>query len=114
MATNSNQKSTTGKRKANSKRKLILFGVEILVIAVMLVALYLVTQMTSDTDGPKVTVLEPEKLEIKQEVVENESMKGYKNIALFGVDATEEDELYKGSRSDSIMIASINMDTGDI
>lgn len=119
MATNSNHKSTTGrqgatKKKAGSKRKLILFGVEILVIAVMLLALYLVTQMTSDTDGPKVTVLEPEKLEIKQEVVENESMSGYKNIALFGVDATEEDELYKGSRSDSIMIASINMDTGDI
>ncbi|MBQ7926981.1 MAG: LCP family protein [Lachnospiraceae bacterium] len=119
MATNSNHRSTTGrqntaKKKAGSKRKLIIFAVEILVIAVMILALYLVTQMTSDTDGPKVTVLEPEKLEIKQEVVENESMQGYKNIALFGVDATEEDELYKGSRSDSIMIASINMDTGDI
>lgn len=119
MATNSNHRSTTGrqstaKKKAGSKRKLIIFAVEIVVIAVMILALYLVTQMTSDTDGPKVTVLEPEKLEIKQEVVDNESMSGYKNIALFGVDATEEDELYKGSRSDSIMIASINMDTGDI
>ena len=41
-------------------------------------------------------------------------MKGYMNIALFGVDATKESQLYKGSRSDSIMIASINMDTGDI
>ncbi len=119
MATNSNHRSTTGRqsaarKKASSKRKLIIFAVEILVIAVMILALYLVTQVTSDTDGPKVTVLEPEKLEIKQEVVENESMQGYKNIALFGVDATEDDELYKGSRSDSIMIASINMDTGDI
>ncbi len=119
MATNSNQRSTSGKgnaarRQANNKKKLIVFAVEILVIVVMILALYLVTQMTGDTEGPKVTVLEPEKLEIKQEVAENESMKGYKNIALFGVDATEDDELYKGSRSDSIMIASINMDTGDI
>ena len=30
------------------------------------------------------------------------------------MDATKESLLYKGSRSDSIMIASINMDTGDI
>ena len=41
-------------------------------------------------------------------------MKGYMNVALFGVDAETESQLYKGSRSDSIMIASINMDTGDI
>ena len=41
-------------------------------------------------------------------------MKGYMNIALFGVDATKDSQLYKGSRSDSTMIASINMDTGDI
>ena len=41
-------------------------------------------------------------------------MKGYMNIALFGVDATKESQLYKGSRSDSVMIASVNMDTGDI
>ena len=36
------------------------------------------------------------------------------NIALFGVDATTKNGLYKGSRSDCTMIASINMDTGDI
>ncbi len=119
MATNSNQRSTKGKgsaaqKQAQSKKKLIIFAVEILVIVVMILALYLISQMTGGTEGPKVTVLEPEKLEIKQEVAENETMKGYKNIALFGVDATKENELYKGSRSDSIMIASINMDTGDI
>lgn len=119
MATKPNNRSTTGrqtaaKQQAKSKKKMIIFAVEILVIAIMILALYLVTKMTSNTEGPKVTVLEPEKLEIQQEVAENETMKGYKNIALFGVDATEEDELYKGSRSDSIMIASINMDTGDI
>lgn len=118
MATNSNRKSTAGRavavQKNKSKRKVIIFVIEILVIAVMLIALYLVTNMTKNTEGPKVTVLEPEKLEINQQVAENETMKGYKNIALFGVDATEDDELYKGSRSDSIMIASINLDTGDI
>ena len=41
-------------------------------------------------------------------------MKGYWNVALFGVDATKPDQLYKNSRSDSIMIASINLDNGEV
>ena len=40
-------------------------------------------------------------------------MKGYTNIALFGVDARD-GELTKNTRSDSIIIASINNDTGEI
>ena len=56
-------------------------------------------------EGPKVTVLETEELQIPEEVQQDETMKGYMNIALFGVDATKESLLYKGSRSDSIMIA---------
>ena len=53
--------------------------------------------------------------EIQQAKDEGEStMLGYMNIALFGVDATNEKQIEKNSRSDSIMVASINMDTGDI
>ncbi|MCR5502262.1 MAG: LCP family protein [Lachnospiraceae bacterium] len=40
------------------------------------------------------------------------AMKGYRNIALFGVDSRE-GALTKNTRSDTIMIASINMDTGE-
>ena len=39
-------------------------------------------------------------------------LQGYRNIALFGVDSTE-GALTKNTRSDTIMIASINLDTGD-
>ena len=39
-------------------------------------------------------------------------MKGYRNIALFGVDSTT-GALTKNTRSDTIMIASINQDTGE-
>ena len=46
-------------------------------------------------------------------VAENVTLKGYKNIALFGVDSRE-GSLGKGTRSDTIIIASINNDTGDI
>jgi len=118
MADNGNQRSTTRKmsakqREAKKRRKIIFFVLEVIVILAMLLVLYLVMTKTNE-EGPKITVLEPENLEISEEVTENESMKGYMNVALFGVDARNTSQLYKGSRSDSIMIASVNMDTGDI
>ncbi len=77
--------------------------------------------------------LDEKKLEIPEEVKENETMNGYMNVALFGVDISREKKndsgqtvdllpagdlrrsgLLKGFRSDTMMIASINMDTGDI
>ena len=115
------QRKTTGapakkvsakQREAKKKKKVVIFAIELIIILVMLAVLYLVMHKTSE--GPKVTYLEPDKLEIHEEVQENVTMKGYMNVALFGVDAQTESQLYKGSRSDSIMIASINMDTGDI
>lgn len=101
-----------GSKKKNSKKKLIIFAVELVIILVMVAVLYLV--MTKTSTGPKVTYLEPEELEIHEEVQENETMQGYLNVALFGVDAETDKQVEGGSRSDSIMIASINMDTGDI
>ncbi|MBQ4536160.1 MAG: LCP family protein [Lachnospiraceae bacterium] len=126
MATNSNQRSTGGtskrrltaqEREAKKKRKIIIFAIEIVVILAMIAILYVVMTKTN-SDGPSYTVLEPEQLAIPEEVQkekeEGGAMTGYMNIALFGVDATKDSELYKGSRSDSMMIASINLETGDI
>lgn len=110
---NGQKRMSAKQREAKKRRKVIIFGIEIVVILVMVAVLYLVMTHTSN-EGPKVTVLETEELKIPEEVQQEETMKGYMNIALFGVDATKESQLYKGSRSDSIMIASINMDTGDI
>lgn len=108
----STKKMSAKQREARKKKKVVIFAIELIIILVMVAVLYLVMNKTSE--GPKVTVLEPDKLEIHEEVQENVTMKGYMNVALFGVDAETESQLYKGSRSDSIMIASINMDTGDI
>lgn len=49
-------------------------------------------------------------VEITEGVEEN--LKGYRNIALFGIDARE--DTYEGSRSDCIIIASINEETKNI
>ncbi len=123
MAVNSNQKRPSGgarrkmtakEYKAKKRKKMMIFGVELVVILAMVAVLYVVMTQDALAEGPKVTVLEPENLEIPEEVDEEITKKGYMNVALFGVDATTDSELYKGSRSDSIMVASINMDTGDI
>ncbi|MDO4438549.1 MAG: LCP family protein [Eubacteriales bacterium] len=47
-------------------------------------------------------------------VEKKKEMEGYWNIAIFGVDARGNTNLGKGLNSDVIMIASINMATGDI
>lgn len=66
------------------------------------------------------TVLDPGQLAIPSEIQQakeedpENKMRGYMNIALFGVDAKTDSQLLRGSRSDATMIASINMDTGDI
>ncbi|WP_300660903.1 LCP family protein [uncultured Acetatifactor sp.] len=112
------ERKGAAKRKgsARQKRKMVLFGFEIAVIMIMLGVLYLV--MNESSEGPKMAELDPQVLEIHEEIQllkeEGGTMQGYKNIALFGLDAESESQLYKSSHSDSIMIASVNMDTGDI
>ena len=75
-----------GKRRlSRSKTKLILFGIEIVIILIMLTVLYLV--MHKSSDGPKMAELDPQVLEIHENVQqlkeEGGTMQGYRNIALF-------------------------------
>lgn len=124
-----NTKRTAQAQGGKSKAKIIIFAVEVLLILIMLAVLYFV--VAKGNEGPKIAELNPENLGINEEVLENKVQQsggntsesapqegiaetGYMNIALFGVDATKESQLYKGSNSDTIMIASVNMDTGDI
>lgn len=103
-------------QKRKKKRRIIIFAIEIVIILIMLGVLYVV--MNVSDEGPKFTVIDPSEVvpsEVQQAKDEGESaMLGYMNIALFGVDATNEKQIEKNSRTDTIMIASINMDTGDI
>lgn len=103
-------------RKKRQKMKMILFAIELVIIMVMLAALYLIMNRTSE--GPKMVEMNPAELEIhenvQQQKEEGGTMYGYMNIALFGLDADRDSQLYKGSRSDTTMIASICLDTGEI
>lgn len=124
MAANSNYANRGAKKKGKQKVKIIIFLIEILIILAMLLVVWKVFETTDETEGPHMVTIEESDIIINSEVKENldnsqttsdtHKMKGYWNIALFGVDAIKTDQLYKGSRSDSMMIASINLDTGDI
>lgn len=92
---------------------------EFFVLLIAIGVLYVITTTTREIER---TNIDTEKIIINDEVVETKTekkkeevkvSKGYRNIALFGVDARDGD-LGKGTRSDTIMIASINLDTHEI
>lgn len=99
------------KKSKKTRTKILLFILEIFILLIMVVVLYgvLKVEKVGKVDLPEEEiVINPE----VEEKVETTSMKGYRNIALFGVDSTT-GALTKNTRSDTIMIASINLDTGE-
>lgn len=103
------------KKKKTSAGKIVLFAVEIVALIALLVLMLFVLRATDEEEGVEhISIVESEiKMEMPEEVKKNETMKGYRNIALFGVDSRKE-QLASGTRSDTIMIASINLDTKEV
>ena len=104
-----NKKAMSKKRKARKRSRIIMFTIEMVALVVLGVVLWAVLKQTTIQ---KINVNE-EDIVINDTVENNVAMKGYRNIALFGIDARD-DNLGKGNRSDTIMIASINLDTGEV
>ncbi len=103
-----------GAPKKRGKKWILLLIAELLVLAIVLVAYAGVKMMTKVEKVDSVEVEEQVQESISEEVkvsVEEGQMKGFRNIAFFGVDSTR-GALKDKTRSDSIMIASINQDTG--
>ena len=103
----------TPKQLQKKKRnKILLFVAEIFILLILLVVFWGVSQARKinfvSFDETDVVINE----EVK-EATETGAMKGYRNIALFGVDSRDK-QLDKATRTDVIMIASINQDTGDV
>ena len=104
----------TGRKKKNKRNAFILLGVEFAVLAILLFIIYtLFFKVKVDTVGKVNLDEEAIASSVNSGVEENQEMTGYTNIALFGVDSREGD-LDKNTRSDTIMIASINNENGDI
>ena len=109
-STQQNVKKRKRKKPDNNKgsKKIILFIIEMIVLVALLIVLYVVLK----ADKVEKIAIDKEDIVVNEKVEENVVMKGYRNIALFGVDSTT-GALAKNTRSDSIMIASINQDTGE-
>lgn len=103
-------KSVKKKKKKKGPFKILLFIAEIFVLLAMVVVLYgvLKTEKVGKVEIPEEEIVINKAVEEKSET----TMKGYRNIALFGVDSTT-GALDKNTRSDTIMIASVNQDTGE-
>lgn len=101
------------KKKRHIGRK-ILFGVEILVLILLVGVLFLYTQINKRMDSLNFTqAADEQEVQINESVAGSEVLSGYTNIALFGVDKRAEDEEAYGN-SDTAIIASINNDTKEV
>ena len=117
---NSRSSSRAGSRggsrggKKNNTKAIVLLVAEVLVACILVYVAYTVFFKVDVTKVGKVNMNEEViSQSISETVAENKEMKGYTNLALFGVDSRE-GELTKKTRSDTIIICSINNDTGDI
>lgn len=112
----SNRKVHRGRRKKKGfsswslGKKIGVITISILLVLVIGGGAAAAAYVTSKVDRMEVKQLDAQKLEINQEV---EHKTGYLNVALFGVDSREA-SLGKGTRSDTIMIASLNQETGEV
>lgn len=100
------------RRKKRTGGKIVLFIMEILIILLLLVVFW------GASKASKIQYLEIKDEEIKideqvKEATETGALKGYRNIVLYAVDSTEH-ELTKNTRSDTMKIVSVNMDTKEI
>ena len=106
----------TGRKKVKFVKNVPLLIAEIGILLIAIGVMYIVVTTTTEVDRKAIDI---ENITINDEVAENLNEKeesttlGYRNIALFGVDSRE-GELGKGTRSDSMIIASINQDTQEI
>lgn len=111
------------KRKRGFRGGIPLLIAEIVVLLLAIGMMYVVITMTREVNHKNI---DKEQIHVNEELMktepvkaedakveEKEEKKGCRNIALFGVDARD-GELGKGTRSDTIMIASIDQDTQEI
>lgn len=100
------------KKKKRTRRKVILFIFEVILLLVLAVILYAAVQLS------KLEKVDIEEQKIEQQVQQQlttqvqQKLKGYWNIALYGVDSREGSTT--SALSDAIMVASINRDTKEV
>lgn len=105
------KKKLSKRAKKRRNRKIAIFAVELGLFCVVVLGLFGVTQWDR-IQKPSFSKNDIQTNDIDESVLK--SMEGYSTYALFGVDARNNTQLDAGNRSDTIMIVSVNHDTGDV
>jgi LCP family protein required for cell wall assembly len=105
--------SSKKKKAAKKKKRMLIFAVEIILLLVLVAGFYVVRQLDK-IQNPENS--EPDQVETNENLSDEaiETMSGYTNVALFGLDTRKAGQLGKGNRSDTMIIASINNDTKQV
>ena len=104
------------KKNAKAKRWGVIVVIEILLIIILIPALYIYLKLSSVQEATAAEV-DKANIVINEDVdaLTVQKLKGFKSIALFGLDAREEGTLDDtGSRSDAIMLVVIDNDKKEI
>jgi LCP family protein required for cell wall assembly len=113
QSTSGQRRSAAQRRKKKKTRNIIILVVEVLILFIMLGVLWFVIKATDKETGMQKVEIPSEEVIINEEVVENEVLETYRTIALFGLDSTV-GELTSNTRSDTIMVASVNSETKEV
>lgn len=106
------QNSSGNQKRGRRKRMSIGAKIALIICAILLVfVIAAIVALASKMSKIESTELDVSKLSISDELEYDET--GYLNVALFGLDTRENNE-EMGSRSDTIMIASLNRETKDV
>lgn len=99
------------RRRKKKKNKVILFAVEIIVLVALLIGLLVYFKLNKVESG--IGDIDKDEVNIELDSQTAEALKGFTNIALFGLDNRQTGN-YDGGNSDTIMIASIDNDTKQV
>ncbi len=117
-------KKIVDKKKESKKNKnirtYVVIGVEVAILAALIVVIVYVFRATGENTGVQKYYIPKEEVSASTisdnsdiPKVDEEINEGYTTLALFGVDARGKN-LDKGTRTDSIIICSINNETGEV
>lgn len=108
----SKKKGSSKKKSAKKRKRIIIFGIEIVLLLALVIGFYVVRQL----DRIQRPVVDPEQVQINETLPEEtkKTLSGYTNVALFGLDTRTPGQLGKGNRSDTIIVASVNNDTQEV
>lgn len=99
------------KKKGRKKRKILIFTIEMILLLVLLAALFVWSKFQKIEHVDNIEAEDVVNTDLDEST--QEVLKGYTNIAVFGLD-NEKSGVFTSGNSDLIMIASINNDTKEV